>query len=65
MPKLWRRDALWLRRIDRQSVDSWRLVLEQLATHRNRDGAELASRNIRKLLRRRRTPALFHNGGKR
>jgi hypothetical protein len=54
---------LWKRAVERDSRAVWMAVAEGLKDHRAPSAAR-AARNIRKVIRRRRLPALIHNGGK-
>lgn len=60
----WCKDGLRLRQDDRRSIATWMLVLEVLVWGEPSPGSVRAIRNITKLIRARRTPALFHNGRK-
>jgi hypothetical protein len=61
--RLRRRNSLSFREMDRRSAATWMQVLELLLDDPT-PGEVRAIRNITKLIQRRRTPALFHNGGR-
>lgn len=54
--------ALLLRELDRAATSSWSGVLSYCTGED--DGDAQLIRAIKKIIRRRRTPALFHNGRK-